>query len=96
MYTVAEIGSVNGGRPIYLLEYKGKKIAFYMTMISSAAAGACLEEARCLTGAGSYIMFGSCGALNREITAGKIIVPTQHTGMKGFPTIMRLLPTILR
>ena len=75
--TVAEIGSVNGGRPIYLLEYKGKKIAFYMTMISSAAAGACLEEARCLTGAGSYIMFGSCGALNREITAGKIIVPTQ-------------------
>ena len=24
--TVAEIGSVNGGRPIYLLEYKGKKI----------------------------------------------------------------------
>lgn len=39
--TVAEIGSVNGGRPIYLLEYKGKKIAFYMTMISSAAAGAC-------------------------------------------------------
>ena len=49
--TVAEIGSVNGGRTIYLLEYKGKKIAFYMTMISSAAAGAGLEEARCRSGA---------------------------------------------
>lgn len=24
--TVAEIGSVNGGRPIYLLEYKGKRL----------------------------------------------------------------------
>lgn len=73
---IADIGSVNGGRPIWLMTYKGKKIAFYMTMVSSSAAGSCLEEARCLTGAGSYIMFGSCGALDREITAGKIIVPT--------------------
>ena len=66
-----------------------------MTMISSAAAGACLEEARCLTGAGSYIMFGSCG-LNRGSRQEKSLFPPRHTGMKGFPTIMRLLPTILR
>lgn len=70
------INSANGTIPIYLLDYKGKKIAFYMSMIGSSCAGNCLEEARCLIGAKKYIMFGSCGCLQKEITAGKLIVPT--------------------
>lgn len=73
---VAKIKCVNGDRPIYVFAYKGKKIAFYMTTVSSSAAGTCLEEAHCLTGAVKYIMFGSCGSLDSGITAGKIIVPT--------------------
>ena len=81
---IAEIGSANGGIPIYRFPYKGMEIAFYMTMITSAGAGTCIEEAHCLTGATKYIMFGSCGTLNKEITAGKLIVPTQAYRDEGF------------
>jgi len=74
--TIARIESVNGAIPCYQLHYKGMEIAFYMTMIGSAGAAACIEDARCLLGTTKYIMFGSCGCLNQEVTAGKIIVPT--------------------
>jgi uridine phosphorylase len=73
---IAEIKSTNGSIPCYKLNYKGKDIAFYMTMIGSPGAGACLEEAHCLIGATKYIMFGACGCLDSDITEGKIIVPT--------------------
>lgn len=73
---VAEIKSVNGGFPIYTLDYKGKKIAFYMTMIGAACSGILVEEVNCLVGAKKFIMFGSCGSLCRDITAGKVIIPT--------------------
>lgn len=81
---IAEIACANGNIPIYRLEYKGRKIAVYLTMISSAGAGTCLEEARCLTGASKFIMFGSCGCLSREIAAGKVIVPTAAYRDEGF------------
>lgn len=70
------IGSVNGNRPIYLVDLEGCKVAFYMTMVSAPAAAGCIEEARHMTGASHYIMFGSCGSLDGQKTEGKIIVPT--------------------
>lgn len=72
----AEIESANGSIPCYKLNYKGKDIVFYMSIIGSAAAGALVEETHCLIGASKYIMFGSCGCLNQEVTAGRMIVPT--------------------
>jgi uridine phosphorylase len=74
---IAEIKSANGINPCYKLNYKGRDIAFYMTMIGSACAGACIEDTHVLIGSTKYIMFGACGCLNREIAAGKIIVPTE-------------------
>lgn len=73
---IAEIESANGSIPCYKLNYKGKDIVFYMSMIGSAAAGTLVEETHCLVGASKYIMFGSCGCLNQNVTAGKMIVPT--------------------
>lgn len=81
---IAEMGSANGIIPFYKLNYKGKEIAFYMSMISSTGAGTCIEEAHCLIGAEKYIMFGSCGCLDQEITAGKVIVPTEAYRDEGF------------
>lgn len=72
----AEIGCCNGNRPIYLTEWKGKKIAFYMSLVSAPGAAACLEEAVCLTGCRNFVIFGSCGTLNSQLTDGKMIVPT--------------------
>ncbi len=81
---VAAIASVNGNIPIFKFTYKGKEIAFYMTMLSSAGAGTCIEESHCLIGATKYIMFGSCGTLDQAITAGKLIVPTYAYRDEGF------------
>lgn len=73
----AAMQSTGGETPIYLLEDRGRRVACYRSMIGAAAAGGHLEEARCLTGASHFIMFGSCGCLHPEPTAGKLIVPTQ-------------------
>lgn len=73
---IAQIESVNGAIPCFKLNYNGKDIAFYRTMVGSAGAAACIEDARCLLGSTKFILFGSCGCLNQELTAGKIIVPT--------------------
>jgi len=81
---IENIRSANGLLPIYKLNYKGKEIAFYMTMISSTGAGTCIEEAHCLIGANKFIMFGSCGCLDNEISAGKAIIPTKAYRDEGF------------
>ena len=73
----AEIECCNGNHPIYLTEWKGKRIAFYMTLVSAPGAATCLEEAVCLTGCRNYVIFGSCGTLNSHLTDGKLIVPTR-------------------
>lgn len=81
---IAEMVSANGSIPFYKLNYKGKDIAFYMSMISSTGAGTCIEEARCLIGAKKYIMFGSCGCLDKKVAAGKAIIPTEAYRDEGF------------
>jgi purine-nucleoside phosphorylase len=81
---IAEMGTANGPIPCYKLNYKGINIAFYMTLIGSVGAGSCIEEIKCLIGASKFIMFGACGCLNKDITAGKIIVPTHAYRDEGF------------
>lgn len=39
---IAEITAVNGRIPIYKLNYKGKEIAFYLTMLFSTGTGTCI------------------------------------------------------
>ena len=79
----AEMQRIGESIPCYLLNYKGREIAFYRTTVGAAGAGACLEEAHCLLGATRFIMFGSCGCLNRAIAAGKVIVPTEARRDEG-------------
>ena len=55
----------------------GKDIAFYLSGIGSAAAASECYEASWIVGASKFVMFGSCGSLNREATRGKFIVPTE-------------------
>ena len=72
-----EISACNGGIPIWSFEYKGEKIAFYLSMIGSAMAGGTLDEVNYITGASKFVMFGSCGSLDSDKTTGKFILPTQ-------------------
>ena len=70
-------GASNGRIPIYCLEYKGEKIAFYLTGIGSAFASGACYEAHWITGATKFVMFGSCGSLDPEQTTGRFIIPTE-------------------
>lgn len=74
---IAESFSANGSVPFYKINYKGKDIAFFMCFVGAPSVAAFIEEAKYFVGAKKYIMFGSCGCLNREITEGKAIVPTE-------------------
>lgn len=80
---IGEIGVCNGNVPIYTLQYKGETIAFYLTGIGSAVASSMCYESHYITGATKYIMFGSCGSLDREKTAGKFILPTESYRGEG-------------
>ena len=85
-YKCEEIGvltACNGNTSIYKMNYKGTEIAFYLTGIGSAVAASQCYEASWLTGATRFIMFGSCGSLNREKTDGKFIVPTESYRGEG-------------
>lgn len=61
--------------PIWQFEYKGKKIGFFHTILGGAGAAALLEELLAL-GAEKCLYFGVCGALEKEIAAGHLLVPT--------------------
>lgn len=74
---IALMGSCTGSIPIYCLEYKGEKIAFYLASIGSAVASSACYEVYWITGATKFIMFGSCGSLDPEQTSGRFIIPTQ-------------------
>lgn len=77
------IGACNGNIPIYRMNYKGKDIAFYLSGIGSAIAASECYEASWIVGASKFVMFGSCGSLNRETTRGKFIVPTESYRGEG-------------
>lgn len=57
--------------------FKGVTITFYLSGIGSAVASSQCHLASWLTGASKFIMFGSCGSLDRTTTQGRFIIPTQ-------------------
>lgn len=75
---VNQIGEMTGGRkiPIYKFIYGGKEIGFYHTLLGGSASGALLEEV-IAKGGKKILFFGSCGSLDKEITAGHLIIPVE-------------------
>ena len=68
--------NANGRIEIFSFIYKGKRIAFYLSYISSTCSSFLMEESHVITGAEKYIVFGSCGVLGGDAAKGKFIVPT--------------------
>ncbi len=68
--------TANGEIDIYLFEADGKKILFYMSPIGAAAAACTMHEIHYFSGARKFIIYGSCGILDQEKCAGKVIIPT--------------------
>ena len=61
--------------PIYSFQYNGKTIGLFRSCIGGAATAGLLEELHAL-GAKKVLYFGSCGSLDKDITAGHLLVPT--------------------
>ncbi len=76
-YKADKIASLTAGfeLPVYQFEYKGVKLGFFQTLIGGAGSAGLLEELIAL-GAERFLYFGSCGALEQEIAAGHLLVPT--------------------
>ena len=80
---IGEIGACNGNIQIYSFMYHAKKLAFYLSPLGSTLAAQCCIEANWITGAKNFIMFGSCGSLDREKTDGRFIIPTESCRDEG-------------
>ncbi|MDO4865562.1 MAG: nucleoside phosphorylase [Clostridia bacterium] len=80
---LGEIGACNGNTNIYCFTLEGEKIAFYLSGIGSAVASETCYDVHWQTGATRFIMFGSCGSLDRESTRGRYIVPTESYRGEG-------------
>lgn len=73
---IAEITGANRVKPVHLLTLGDMKVVFYLTEIGSAMAATDVIEINWKTGAEKFILFGSAGALDKEATAGKYVIPT--------------------
>lgn len=73
-----QISELNVGYtiPIYKINYKGKNIAVYHTLLGGAGSAICLEEA-IAKGGKKFIFFGSCGTLDKNVAAGHFIIPVE-------------------
>lgn len=74
---IGNIMACNGEYHIYKFNYDGLELGFYLSMIGSTMASQFVIESNHIIGASKYIMFGSCGSLDKEQTLGKYIVPTK-------------------
>lgn len=62
--------------PIYRVTYQGRVFAVYQTLLGAAGSAAMLEEVLARGEVKQVLLFGSCGSLVGELSAGHLIVPT--------------------
>lgn len=74
---IASFWFATGETPVYLLEYKGKKFAFYKTYVGAPACVGTVEDSLSIIKTNKYVVFGGAGCLNKEIAHGKVMVPTE-------------------
>ncbi|UCG25227.1 MAG: nucleoside phosphorylase [Chloroflexota bacterium] len=63
----------DGPHPVYEIDYRGQRLAFYHPGIGSALSAALLEEVIAFGGR-YFIACGGCGVLEKEIATGQLLV----------------------
>ena len=79
---IASLYTANGIVTVYQTEYKGKKIALFLSRVGAPACVVGIEEIIAL-GAKKIVLFGNCGILDETAVAGKIVVPTSAVRDEG-------------
>ncbi len=77
MATLEEISCLHVGItiPVYRFAYQNHDLGIYMTILGGSGTTALMEEIL-VKGAEKILIFGSCGVLDRKLTAGHFILPT--------------------
>jgi len=73
---VGRIRTCGGVTPLYALSHQGRRLGVLKAHMGSAMAASDVIETNWLTGAETFIVFGSCGCVNREKAQGKYVIPT--------------------
>lgn len=74
---IGQLYSVTGNTPVYQIDFNGKKFAFYKSFVGAPACAGAIEDTLSEIKTNKYILFGGCGCLNRDITHGRVMVPTE-------------------
>lgn len=80
---IGEMKAANRIKPVYLLTVNQRKIAFYLSEIGASLSGTDIIEVNWLTGADKFILFGSAGALDKDKTKGKYVIPSESYRDEG-------------
>jgi uridine phosphorylase len=79
---ITDLGSEIGKNPVYVLHFKGERIAVVHPGVGAPLAAGFTDELIAL-GARKFIACGGAGVLNREIACGHIIVPNAAVRDEG-------------
>ena len=79
---IARQRSEQGGHPVYELDMNGKRLAVFHPGVGAPLAAALLEEVIAL-GCSKFIACGGAGVLDKDVTAGRIIVPVSAVRDEG-------------
>ena len=72
---IAHLYTANGCTPIYKISYRGREIAFYMSLVGAPACVCGFEETAAM-GAEKFVFFGCCGVLDDKAVENRLIVST--------------------
>lgn len=74
---IASLWSATGETPVWLIPFRGKRIAVYKTIVGAPACGGLVEDTLSMLKCRKYVLFGGAGCLNKEIAHGRVMVPTE-------------------
>ncbi len=74
---IASFWFATGETPLYQIDYKGKKLAFFKTFVGGPACVGSVEDTLSEIDTDTYVVFGGAGCLDKEISHGKVMVPTE-------------------
>lgn len=80
---VGFVATANGPIYVYLFEEDNIKMLFYMSPIGSSPASTIMYEVHYAFGPTKFIVYGSCGILDKEKCSGKLIVPFESYRDEG-------------
>lgn len=79
---IAVLRSEMGEHPVYEMDFRGRKVAFYHAGVGAPLAAGLLEEV-IAHGFRKFVACGSAGVLDRDLHVGKIIIPSSALRDEG-------------